>query len=91
MIAAHAGHAEVVTFLVGQGATLNHTAKHGLSAVMLAVIGGHIDIVRTLVRTGADLTLRGTGAPAFLGKSALDLATEQGRFDLVELLKDRTG
>ena len=90
MIAAHAGLADVVTFLVGQGAALNHTAKQGLSAVMLAVISGHADIVRTLVRVGSDLTLRGTGAPGFVGKTALDVATVQGRFDMVELLKDRT-
>ena len=57
MIAAQTGFAEVVTFLVGQGAMLNHTAKHGLTAVMLAVISGHADIVRTLVRAGADLTI----------------------------------
>jgi len=88
MIAAHAGLIEVVTFLVGQAAALNHTAKHGLSAVMLAVIGGHTSIVRTLVRAGADLTLRGTGAPGFAGKTALDLAAGQGRLDIVELLKD---
>ena len=90
MIAAQAGLADVVTFLVGQGAALNHTAKYGLSALMLAVIGGHVAIVRTLVRAGADSSLRGTGAPGFMGKTALDLATAQGRFDVVELLKDRT-
>lgn len=90
MIAAHAGFAEVVTFLVGQGAALNHSAKHGLSALMLAVIGGHTNIVRTLVRAGAELTLRGTGTPGFSGKTALDLATAQGRLDIVELLKDHT-
>ena len=55
---------------------------------MLAVISGHADIVRTLVRAGADSTLRRTGAPGFSGKTASDLATAQGRLDIVELLKD---
>jgi hypothetical protein len=41
---------------------------------MLAVIAGHVAIVRLLVRAGADLTLRGRGAPGFMGKTAYDLA-----------------
>jgi hypothetical protein len=40
---------------------------------MLAVIAGHVAIVRLLVRAGADLTLRGRGAPGFMGKTAYDL------------------
>jgi uncharacterized protein len=86
MIAAHQGHAKVVTFLVEHGAELDHTAKYGLSALMLAVIGGHVEIVRALVAAGADVALRGTGAPGFAGKTAWDLATAQGRSDIAELL-----
>jgi ankyrin repeat protein len=87
MIAAHNGHANVVAFLVDHGAELNHTAKYGLSALMLGVIGAHIEIVRMLVTAGADRTIRGTGAPGFAGKTALDLATAQGRSDMADLLK----
>jgi ankyrin repeat protein len=76
-----------VAFLVEHGAELNHIAKYGLSALMLAVIGAHIEIVRMLVTAGADLSIRGTGAPGFAGKSALDLATAQSRSDMAELLK----
>jgi ankyrin repeat protein len=74
MRAAHRGHRDVVEILLERGAALDVTAKYGLSALMLAVIAGHVAIVRLLVRAGADLTLRGRGAPGFMGKTAYDLA-----------------
>jgi uncharacterized protein len=62
------------------------TAKYGLSALVLAVVAGHVAIARLLARAGADLTLRGSGAPGFSGKSAYDLALERGMEELsVEL------
>ena len=87
MIAAQRGESSVVRFLLENGAALDHTAKYGLSAVMLAVIVGHADIVRALVEAGADLNLRGTGAPGFAGKTALELATARGQADMVAVLR----
>ncbi len=86
MRAAVRGRADVVRLLVSQGAMLDHTAKHRLSALMLAVLYGHVEIVRLLVQAGADTTLRGGGAPGFYEKTAVDLAREQGRDDLIEAL-----
>ena len=63
---------------VDHGANLDHTSKFHLSALMLAVVAGHHAIARTLVRTGADTTIVGTGAPGFDGKTADDLASERG-------------
>jgi ankyrin repeat protein len=54
---------------------------------MLAVINGHIGIVDTLARAGADVTIRGTGAPGFAGKTALDLAIDMERRDIADLLR----
>ena len=82
MLAAHAGHRNVVAVLVERGADLNATAKFGLSAVMLAVVAGHPEIARLLARAGADLSLKGSGAPGFAGKTALDLAAARGMPDL---------
>ena len=76
-------------WLVGHRAALDHTAKYGLSALMLAVIGGRTDVVRILTAAGADLCLRGTGAPGFTAKTTLDLAIARGDADMVEIL--RTG
>ncbi len=82
MLAAHEGHLMAVEWLVGRGANLNVRAKFGLSALMLAILAGHEAVALTLVRGGADLTIRGTGAPGFAGKSAYDLAEQQGMKEL---------
>ena len=87
MLAAREGHAKVVEWLVDHGAVLDHTAKYGLSALMLAVIGGRSDAVRILAAAGANLCLRGTGAPGFTAKTALDLAIARRDPDMVEILR----
>ena len=69
MLAAQAGHLALVQLLIDHGCHLNVTAKFGLSAVMLAVTAGHKEIAQVLACAGADLTLRGTGAPGFAGKT----------------------
>jgi ankyrin repeat protein len=78
MLAAHGGHLTTVQLLIEHGSQLNVTAKYGLTAVMLAVVAGHEEIALALARAGADLTLRGTGATGFAGKTAADLAAERG-------------
>ena len=89
MLAAHAGHLAAVQLLVDHRVDLNVTAKFGLSAVMLAVTAGHKEIAQVLARAGADLRLRGTGAPGFAGKTAADLAGARGWNDLaIELAPD---
>ena len=87
MNAARSGHTELVRWLIERGADLDHTAKFGLSALMLAVINGHVDIVRALADAGADTGLRGTGAPAFAGKTALDLAAAGSEPGMVQILE----
>jgi ankyrin repeat protein len=87
MLAAHAGHLEVVERLIAHGANLDVTAKFGLSALMLAIVAGHQEVARLLARAGADLSLRGTGAPGFAGKMAYDLAVERGMLELSSELK----
>ncbi|HEU4342464.1 MAG TPA: ankyrin repeat domain-containing protein, partial [Candidatus Binatia bacterium] len=89
MLAAHAGHREVVETLIAHPANLNITAKFGLSALMLALIAGHAEVARLLAKAGADLSLRGTGAPGFAGKTAYDLAVERGMLELAAELKPR--
>jgi ankyrin repeat protein len=79
MVAAHAGHREVVEALIAHRANLNVTAKYGLSALMLAIVAGYTDIARLLADAGADLSLRGSGAPGFAGKTAYDLSSVRFR------------
>jgi ankyrin repeat protein len=87
MLAAHAGHREVVETLIAHRADLNVTAKFGLSALMLAIVAGHPDVARLLANAGADLSLLGTGAPGFAGKTAHDLAIDRGLVELSTALK----
>ena len=89
MLAAHAGHLEVVDLLIAHRASLDPTAKYGLSALMLAIVAGHADIAQLLAESGADLSLRGSGAPGFAGKTAYDLAIERGMRDLFAALKPK--
>jgi ankyrin repeat protein len=90
MIAARVGHTQAVRCLLECRPDLNHTAKYHLSALMLAVLNRRVEVVRALVEAGADLEIRGTGAPGFHDKTALDLATGQKRHDLVEMLQSTT-
>jgi hypothetical protein len=90
MIAARRGKADVLRLLIDRGAVLDQTAKFGFSAAMLAVINGHVEIVRMLVLAGARLDIRGTGAPGFSGKTAVDLAAERGEPAMTEALRGAT-
>jgi ankyrin repeat protein len=87
MLAAHAGHGAIVDLLIAHGANLDVTAKFGLSAVMLAVVAGRPEVARQLARAGCNLSLRGTGAPGFAGKTASDLAEARGLSELAGALK----
>ena len=87
MRAAHAGHHKTVETLIAHRAKLNITAKFGLSALMLAIVAGHAEVARLLAKAGADLSLRGSGAPGFADKTAFDLAVERGMLGLFSELK----
>lgn len=54
---------------------------------MLAIVAGHTDVARLLAKAGADLLLRGTGAPGFADKTVYDLAVARGMLELSAELK----
>jgi ankyrin repeat protein len=86
MLAAHAGLREIVETLIAHRANLNVTAKYGLSALMLAIVAGHEEVALLLAQAGADLSLRGSGAPGFAYKTAYDLAMERDMQKLSKVL-----
>jgi uncharacterized protein len=90
MLAAHHGYYEIVEILITHRANLNITSKFGLSALMLAIVAGHAEVARILVKAGADVSLRGTGAPGFAGKTAYDLAVVRGMVELSAALKPKS-
>ena len=76
--AALSGRVELVSLLVQRGATEGMS-----SALSNAVSRGHVDLTRWLLENGhPDLTWKN-----FQGKTALDIATERGNHELVELLR----
>lgn len=86
MLAATHGHDGVVGILLAHGADTDVTAKYGLSALMLAVVNRHAKTVRQLVDAGSELSLKGSGAPGFAGKTALDLAEHAGMTEIAEYI-----
>ena len=90
MLAARGGHPDAVRWLAAHGADLNHSAKFGLTALMLAVVFGHGEAARALIEAGAALEPRGTGAPGFSGKTALDLARGRGDAELAAIIEARS-
>ena len=87
-MAAAEGHADVVGWLIERGAGLDSTAKFGLNALMLAVVRGHVEVVRKLATAGADLSSQGTGAPGFAGRTALDLAVARDDAEMIAILRN---
>lgn len=86
MLAARHGRAEVVRLLLEYDADLDVIAKHGLSALMLAVVNRHLDVAKQLIDAGANIQLRGSGAPGFTGKTARELAEQSGLVELADYL-----
>lgn len=91
MRAAPRGHLAAVRLLIERGADLDVAAKYGLTALMLAIVNLHEDVAVALVEAGADLGPRGSGAPGFDGRTALDLARERGLSQVVAAIEKRTG
>ena len=59
---------------------------------MLACLAGSLETVLCFHAAGADLSLTGTGAPGFHGKTAADLARARGLASLArDLARERGG
>lgn len=58
MIAAQFGKSEKAAFLISRKAGLDIRSADGLCALGYAVTGGHLDIITSLIRAGADVNAR---------------------------------
>ena len=56
-IAATRGHAACVEHILKFDKRINDTNEHGMTALFLAVQGGHIEVVRVLLAAGADQSI----------------------------------
>ena len=81
MMAAQGGHVDTVRYLVSQGADVNAHNDSG-SALMWAVDAGTEELTLFLLTQGSNASWSNA-----LGRTALDLAGEQGRTNLVSLIE----
>ncbi len=84
IIAAGAGHLEVVRYLIEKGAKLKEKNNDGETALMRAAGNGHLEVVRCLVDKGAALNEKNK-----VGYTALMLAASSGHLDAVRYLVDK--
>lgn len=80
--AAYAGHANLAKKFLALGAQVNGVTDNGLSALMLASMNGHIDVVRALLGYKADSQLRDENK-----LSAADHAIAAGNTKIADLIK----
>lgn len=75
------GDESTVTALLANGADVNETTGGGQTALILAVIFGHSNLVKLLVNSGADAQLRDN-----LGLNAIEWAKRRGSREALEIL-----
>ena len=94
MWAAAEGHAEVIELLIKSGADPKARLRSGFTPMLFAAREGRIEAVKALLKAGVDAneaiqtSRRGGGTTPKNGTSALNLAVENGHFELaLELVK----
>jgi hypothetical protein len=75
------GDEQVVSALLANGADVNETTGGGQTALILAVIFGHTNLVKLLMQAGADPQLRDN-----LGLNAIEWAQRRGLTEAVAIL-----
>ena len=75
------GDERAVSALIARGADVNESTSGGQTALILAVIFGHTNLVKLLVNSGADPQLRDN-----LGLNALEWAKRRGSREALEIL-----
>jgi ankyrin repeat protein len=83
IIAAGKGHADVVRFLVEQGACIDKPNYYGCTPLMYATSANHIDVVRYLLEQGANRDMADITAG---GYTSLHLAAIEGHLEIAKLL-----
>ena len=82
--AARGGHLAVVTYLVGQGASLSSTDAVGDTPLHAAVGSGNLEIVKYLVGQGASIDAKNTA-----GETPLHYAAAYGHLAIVKYLDEQ--
>ncbi len=83
-MAASGGNPKMVELLISKGAQVNALTTDDKTPLHYAAGKGHLEIARALVRNDADVSL------VCNGKTALDLAEEHGRDEVIDFLQNGT-
>ncbi|EGX88078.1 serine/threonine-protein kinase ripk4, putative [Cordyceps militaris CM01] len=75
-------HAEIIRRLIEAGADVNDSYGEGITALLAAAEGGHLEALEILLAEGADVT---TGKSRQHG-TAFQAAVERGKFDIRSIL-----
>ena len=78
------GDEKAVSSLLANGADVNETTSGGQTALILAVIFGHSNLVKLLINSGADPQLRDN-----LGLNAIEWAQRRGLTEAVAILTNK--
>ena len=79
---------EAVAALISHGADVNAREKDGYTPLMKASLWGNAKVVEALLDAGADKELKATSGGG-KGKTALDLARDRNKGDVVAILEGR--
>ncbi len=82
-IAAKNGHAEIVKFLIENGADINVKRGYGRTALIEAVADGHTEIAKILIENDAHFN------NLMDGRAMLHVATDWGNIEIVKLLIEK--
>ena len=88
MQACDGGHDLCARVLLEAGAEIEKANNNGWTPLMKASYWGHAKVVEALLDAGADKELKGTSGGR-KGKTALDLARDRNRGDVVAILEGR--
>jgi hypothetical protein len=91
VLAAYGGSAAITQLLVSHGIDVNQTGSDGITPLLAAAMGGHADVTRGLLAAGADPHRRGGVMFGRGGKTALEIAVDNGMKELVHILAAASG
>ncbi|MCB2355747.1 ankyrin repeat domain-containing protein [Clostridium estertheticum] len=84
--AASEGYIEIVEYLISYGAEID-TSEPERNILFAAIQGGHLDIVKLLMKKGIDTTIKYTG-DNMTNMDAIAFAKEQGQEEIFEFIRN---
>jgi serine/threonine protein kinase len=85
LVAAEAGHTDVVDLLLAAGANIRSRNNDGQTVLMIAAKEGHANLVKALIAADAEVAAKDRN-----NLTALALATKRGQFDVLRILLGET-